>query len=274
MYKLIALDMDGTLLNSQKQISPRTKQVITRAREQGIRVVLASGRPIDGIRSKLEELDIRSEDDFVLHYNGSIVENVATGEVIYQQILTGKDAKTVARLAKKMGVNTHAFSQVHGLITPKNSKFTEVEAEINGVTITEMDFELLEDDHPIIKTMIVAEPELLDKTIANLPPQMREQYTVVQSAAYFLEFLNTASNKGVGVKAIADHIGIPAEQVICMGDAENDHHMLKYAGLGIAMANAMEETKKIADYITLSNDEDGVAAAIEKFALNKETCEA
>ncbi|WP_337164877.1 sugar-phosphatase [Vibrio fluvialis] len=274
MYKLIALDIDGTLLNSQKQISPRTKLAIAEAREQGIKVVLASGRPIDGMRSKLEELNIQSKDDYVLYYNGSMVANVGTGEIIYQQTLDGRSAKMVARLANEMGVNTHAFSQVHGLITPKTSKYTEVEAQINGLSITEMDFEQLEDDHPIIKAMIVAEPELLTRTIASLPADLHQQYTIVQSAPFFLEFLNTQSNKGVGVKAIADHLNIPASQVICMGDAENDHHMLQYAGMGIAMANAMEETKRIADYITLSNDEDGVAAAIEKFALNKERCDA
>ncbi|EMW7171094.1 sugar-phosphatase [Vibrio fluvialis] len=274
MYKLIALDMDGTLLNSQKQISPRTKLAIAEAREQGIKVVLASGRPIDGMRSKLEELNIQSKDDYVLYYNGSMVANVGTGEIIYQQILDGRSAKMVARLANEMGVNTHAFSQIHGLITPKTSKYTEVEAQINGLSITEMDFEQLEDDHPIIKAMIVAEPELLTRTITSLPADLHQQYTIVQSAPFFLEFLNTQSNKGVGVKAIADHLNIPASQVICMGDAENDHHMLQYAGMGIAMANAMEETKRIADYITLSNDEDGVATAIEKFALNKERCDA
>ncbi len=268
MYKIIALDMDGTLLNSQKQITPRTKQAIALARQQGIRIVLASGRPIDGMRSKLEELGLTTDQDYVLHYNGSMVQNVATGEVIYKQIVDGKAAKTIAKLAQELGVNTHAFSQIHGLITPQVSEFTELESKINdGLKITEMDFEQLEDDHPIIKTMIVAEASQLNEAIKKVPQSLRQQFTVVQSAPHFLEFLNTQSNKGVGLKAIADHLGIPAHQVMCMGDAENDHHMIEYAGMGIAMANAMEETKRIADYITLSNDEDGVAAAIEKFVL-------
>ncbi|NAW69340.1 sugar-phosphatase [Vibrio sp. V27_P1S3P104] len=267
MYKLIALDMDGTLLNSQKQISSRTKQAIAKAREQGIYVVLASGRPLAGMRSKLEELDLTSQDDYVLHYNGSIVQNVGTGDIIYQQIIDGRSAKMVARLAQELGVNTHAFSQTHGLITPKTSQYTEVEATINHLPITEMDFEQLSDDHPIIKAMMVAEPPVLTAAIRQLPSSLHQDYTIVQSAAFFLEFLNPKSNKGIGVKAIADHLGIDAKEVICMGDAENDHHMLQYAGLGIAMANAMEETKRIADHITLSNDEDGVAVAIEQFAL-------
>ncbi|MFG0607597.1 sugar-phosphatase [Vibrio mimicus] len=267
MYKLIALDMDGTLLNSQKQISPRTKQAIAQARQQGIHVVLASGRPLDGMRSKLEELNLTSDNDYVLYYNGSMVANVASGQIIHQQILDGKSAKRVARLAQEWGLNTHAFSQIHGLITPKTSQYTEVEATINGVSITEMDFEQLEDNHPIIKSMIVGEPEKLSQAISHLPAEWRNDFTVVQSAPFFLEFLNIGSNKGVGVKAIAEHLGIDACEVICMGDAENDHHMLEYAGLGIAMANAMEETKRIADHITLSNDQDGVAVAIEHFVL-------
>lgn len=267
MYKLIALDMDGTLLNSQKQISERTKAAIARARENGIRIVLASGRPINGIRSKLEELNIRSERDFVVSFNGSLVQNVATGAILHNEIIDGKSARLVAGLARELGVCTHAFSQEFGLITPENNKYTEHEAEINSMPVTEMDFSLLEDDHPIIKTMIVAEPELLTRAIRQFPASFHEQFTIVQSTPFFVEFLNKKSNKGLAVQAIAEHLGIKKEEVICMGDAENDHHMIEYAGLGVAMANAMEETKKIADYITHSNDEDGVAYVIEKFAL-------
>jgi Cof subfamily protein (haloacid dehalogenase superfamily) len=269
MYKIIALDMDGTLLNSQKQISPVTKAAISKARAHGIRVVLASGRPLAGIRAKLAELDITSDQDYVLHFNGSVVENVATGEVIYREILSGKAAKQIAKVAKELNVNTHAFSQEYGLISPQVSKYTEVEAEINGIDINVMEFDTLADDHPIIKAMIVAEPAKLTQAIAQLPKELYQQYTIVQSAPYFLEFLNTKSNKGAGLKMIADHLGIPATQVMCMGDVENDHHMIEYAGLGIAMANGMEETKKLADFITLSNDEDGVAYAIEKFCFGQ-----
>ncbi|EGQ7948414.1 Cof-type HAD-IIB family hydrolase [Vibrio parahaemolyticus] len=268
MYKLIALDMDGTLLNSDKSISEENKQAIAKARKAGVTVVLASGRPLEGMQAKLDELNIDSDKDFVLFYNGSMVKNVGTNEIIHQQILDGKAAKLVARKAKELGAYVHAFSQVHGLITNENNPYTDIEANINGLNVTEMNFEALEDDHPIIKTMMVAEPSKLTEVIAALPPEMREEFTVVQSAPFFLEFLNPASNKGIGVAAIAEYLGIQPEEVICMGDAENDHHMLQYAGLGIAMANAMEETKKIADYITESNDDHGVAKAIEKFVLN------
>jgi hypothetical protein len=268
MYKLIALDMDGTLLNSEKVISEENKQAIAKAREAGVTVVLASGRPLEGMQDKLDELNINSDKDFILYYNGSMVKNVGTNEIIHQQIIDGKSAKLVARKAKELGAYVHAFSQVHGLITPQHNPYTDIEANINGLEVTEMCFDALEDDHPVIKAMMVAEPSKLTEVIAALPKELRETFTVVQSAAYFLEFLNPSSNKGIGVAAIAEYLGIQPEEVICMGDAENDHHMLEFAGLGIAMENAMEETKKIADYITASNDNHGVARAIEKFVLN------
>ncbi|PMH44915.1 HAD family hydrolase [Vibrio sp. 10N.286.49.B3] len=267
MYKLIALDMDGTLLTSQKNISAPTKEAIKKAKELGVTVVLASGRPLEGMQSKLDELNINTDQDFVLYYNGSMVKNVATDEIIHSKITDGKAAKKIAQLADKLDVNVHAFSQVHGLITPKNSEYTELEAKINGLTIKEFDFSTLEDDHPIIKTMIVAKPERLTQALSSIPAEFYQQFTIVQSAPFFLEFLNTESNKGVGIKAIAEHLGIKQEEVICVGDAENDHHMLKYAGLSIAMDNATAETKAIADHITTSNDDHGVARAIEQFIL-------
>ncbi|CAE6899714.1 Cof-type HAD-IIB family hydrolase [Vibrio alginolyticus] len=268
MYKLIALDMDGTLLNSDKVISEENKQAIAKARESGVTVVLASGRPLEGMQDKLDELNIKSDKDFVLYYNGSMVKNVGTNEIIHQQIIDGKSAKLVARKAKELGAYVHAFSQIHGLITTEHNPYTDIEANINGLEITEMNFDSLEDDHPIIKAMMVAEPSKLTEVIAALPSELHETFTVVQSAAFFLEFLHPSSNKGVGVAAIAEYLGIQPQEVICMGDAENDHHMLEYAGLSVAMENAMDETKKIADYITESNDNHGVARAIEKFVLN------
>ncbi|MGL6260911.1 Cof-type HAD-IIB family hydrolase [Vibrio sp. WXL210] len=269
MYKLIALDLDGTLLASDKRISEQNQQAIAKARAAGVTVVLASGRPIQGMVDKLELLGINSDRDFVLCYNGSMVQNIATGEVIHQQIIDGKAAKKVARKAKALGVYCHAFSTELGLITTEHNPYTQIETDINGTPATEMNFESLEDDHPIIKVMMVGPAEKITQTSAAIDEQLRQEFNVVQSAPYFLEFLNPLSNKGIGVAAIAEYLNIPAEQVIAMGDAENDHHMLRYAGLGIAMSNAMEETKQIADHITISNDEHGVAHCIEQFIFNQ-----
>ncbi|OAN13287.1 HAD family hydrolase [Photobacterium jeanii] len=269
MYKLVALDMDGTLLNSQGEISPRTKEAIAQARQQGVHVVLASGRPLEGMTKYLAELDMNSDQDYVLSYNASLVQRVASKEVIRSQILKGSDAKNLASLSQDLGVNVHAFSRRFGLITPQNNEYTRHEAEINGLTITELDFVELDNNEDIMKVMMIDEPERLSAAIAKLPPHVYEQYTVVQSAPFFLEFLNPKSNKGTGVGMLAEHLGIDASEVICMGDAGNDKHMIEYAGLGVAMANATDDIKAIANHITDSNNEHGVAKVIEDFILNR-----
>ncbi|SHO59041.1 Cof-type HAD-IIB family hydrolase [Vibrio quintilis] len=267
MYKLIGLDLDGTLLNSKKQISPETIAVLHEAKSRGIKIVLASGRPLEGMVPYLEQLALCSEDDFVVCYNGSIVKNVATGKTIHQQVVTASDVKQIAALAEDLNVNTHAFSQELGLITPKETTYTQLEATINGIEVHETDFTSLEENHPMIKAMMVDEPGKLAQAISRLPDHLYEQFTIVQSAPHFLEFLNPLSNKGLGIKMVAQHFNIPAEQVICFGDAENDHHMIEFAGMGVAMGNAMPQTKAIADYITTTNDNHGVAEGIEKLVF-------
>ncbi len=267
MYKLIALDMDGTLLREDKTVSPRTQAAIQAARAQGIHVVLASGRPIAGMTPFLQALSLTSHEDYVLSYNGSLVQNVGSGEVLASCLLTGRDARELYQVSKALGVNIHAFSQTRGLIAPQNSRYTEVERSHNDLVLTLVDFDTLPDDEPILKVMMVDEPELLGPAMAQLPAELDERYTVVLSTPYFLEFLHPQGNKGRGVEALARHLQIPAEAVICVGDAGNDAHMIEYAGLGVAMGNATPEIKAMADYVTTSNDEDGVAHVIEKFML-------
>ena len=268
MYKLIALDIDGTLVNDEKKITERTKSAIKAARERGVTVVLATGRPIDGIIRYLEELDMLGENDYVLSYNGGLVLKTKSREVVSKTVLTGADLHYLHNLSKELGVNIHAFSEVHGLITPKNSKYTEVEANINGIRIAINDYSDIEDDHSIIKVMMIDEPEVLQKAIDNLPKEVYEKYTVVRSAPFFLEFLNKKVNKGTGVELLAKHLNIKQEEIMTFGDAGNDLDMIVYAGMGVAMANAFDEVKEAANYITDSNENDGVAKAIEKFVLN------
>lgn len=267
MYKLIAIDMDGTLLREDKTVSERTKNAIKEAKEKGVQVVIATGRPIDGVTRYLEELDMYDENDCVLTYNGGLVLKTKSREVISKIALTGADLHYLHNLSKELDVNIHAFSEIHGLITPKNSKYTEVEANINGIEININDYSDIEDDHSIIKVMMIDEPEILQKAVDRLPQEVYDKYTVVRSTPYFLEFLNKSVNKGTGVELLAKHLGIKQEEVMTFGDAGNDIDMIVYAGMGVAMENGFEEVKKAANYITDSNENDGVAKAIEKFVL-------
>ncbi len=269
MYKLVAIDMDGTLLKEDKTISERTKKAIQSAREKGVTVVLATGRPIEGVSRYLEELNMYTEHDYVLSYNGALIQKTKSKEAVAKVALKGKDLHYLRKLSDELGVNIHAFSEKRGLITPKNSKYTEVEAEINNIEIHEMNIDNIPDDEVMIKIMMIDEPEILGEAMEKLPKEVYEKYTVVRSAPFFLEFLNKSVNKGVGVELLAKHLGVKQEEVITFGDAGNDLHMIEYAGLGVAMGNAFDEVKEAANYITDTNENDGVAKAIEKFILEK-----
>ncbi|PHV71629.1 sugar-phosphatase [Sporanaerobium hydrogeniformans] len=266
MYKLIAVDMDGTLLRKDKTISSFTQKAICKARHKGVRVVLASGRPIEGLQKYLEELNLVSEQDYVLSFNGSIIQNTATREVIKKNILTGKDLHELYALSQQIGLNIHAFSNA-GCITPKMSKYSELEGTINGIPVLEVDYSLISQEEDIIKVMMIDEPSVLEEGMKKLPTDIYDKYTIVKSAPYFLEFINKKAGKGAGVRALAEYLGIKQEEIICIGDAGNDLDMIQFAGLGVAMGNAFEEVKEAADFVTACNDEDGVAHVIEKFIL-------
>lgn len=264
MYKLVAIDMDGTLLREDKTISDRTKYAIKRAIEKGVKVVLASGRPIQGLERYLEELQLVSEDDYVMSFNGSVVQNVKTRDIISKNILKGKDLKVLHALSKEIGVHIHAFTR-QGCITPIMNEYTKLEGSINGIEVYEADFDAIDDHEDVIKVMFIDPEPVLEEAIKKIPSSTYEAFTIVRSAPYFLEFLNKASSKGAGIKALSEHLGIKQEEVICIGDAGNDLDMIEFAGLGVAMGNAFEEVKKAADYVTYDNESDGVAYVIEKF---------
>ncbi|WP_055666811.1 sugar-phosphatase [Desnuesiella massiliensis] len=266
MYKLIAVDMDGTLLREDKTISEETIKAINRAKAKGIKVVLATGRPLEGIEKYLEELNLIRKEDYALTYNGAIVQNTLTKKVISNNLIKGSDLKYLYKLSKELKINIHAFDK-SGCITPVMSKYTELEGTINKINVNLVDFNTIKEEEDIIKVMMVEEPEKLEEAIAKLPKELYDEYTIVRSAPYFLEFLNKQGNKGEGVRMIAQYLGIKQEEVICVGDAGNDVHMIKYAGLGVAMGNAFDEVKEIADFITKTNEEDGVAHVINKFIL-------
>lgn len=266
MYKLIAVDMDGTLLRNDKTISNFTKDIIDKARANGKYVVLCSGRPIEGLTKYLEELKLTSKDDYVISFNGALVQSSFDKAILGSNKLKGRDFKRIYEMSRELGVHVQAFSKL-GLIAPVISKYTEVEASINNIEINIVDINDINDDEDIWKVMMVDEEDKLQAAIDKLPEALYDEYTIVRSAPFFLEFLNNQANKGSGIEILAQYLGIDRKEVIAIGDADNDRHMIKYAGLGVAMENATTGIKKISNYITSSNEEDGVAKAIDKFML-------
>lgn len=269
MYKLIALDMDGTLLTSDKKISENTKNALKEAEAKGVKVVLASGRPLSGITRYLAELDLLKSDDYALSFNGGIVVNNKTEEIVTSTLLKGSDLKKIYEISKELDINIHAFSLKEGLITPKMSQYTKYECDMNGIDFTIKDFNEIKDEEDIVKVMMIDPQEKLDEAIKKLPKYLYDKYSVFKSAPYFLEFTNKEVDKGKGLKKLGEYLGIKQEEMIACGDAGNDISMIKYAGLGVAMKNATDDVKEVSDYITLSNDEDGIAHIVNKFILNK-----
>lgn len=266
--QLIAIDVDGTLLNPQHQVTQAVKGAIAAARDKGVRVVLATGRPYLGVQKYLRELNMQSSSDYCITNNGSLVQNIASGEYILRETLSFDDYCYFEAMARELGVHFHAFDFNTLYTADKDiSKYTIQEVFLNGVelkyrAVSEMDKSLR-----FPKVMMVDEPALLDNAIARIPEQAFARFTIMKSADHYLEILSKQADKGVGVKMLAEHLGIAQENIMALGDQSNDSAMIRYAGLGVAMGNAIPELKVIAQYITGTNVENGVAQAIERFVL-------
>lgn len=268
--KLIAIDMDGTLLNSAHQISQRVKQAITTARKQGVHVVLTTGRPYIGVKSYLEQLDIRTDNDYCITYNGALVQQVASGTAIIANTLDYQDYLYVQRLADSLGVHLQSFD-FKDLYTHNRfiSPYTIREGYLTGIQVIYCPPEEMDPHIKLPKIMMVDEPPILDAAIKQIPAEAFQQYTLLKSADFFLEILNKNADKGISVAKLAEYLGIDQQHVMAIGDHANDVPMVEYAGIGVAMANAIDEVKQVCQYVTKSNEEDGVAHAIEKFVLNR-----
>lgn len=265
MVRLISIDMDGTLLNSEKKLTQENIDAIQEAIDKDVKVVICTGRPCEGIESTLKLMPQAKKDQYVISFNGTIIKNLSDGSTMSVGGLKGSDLHYLHKLSEELGVCIHAFSEKNGLITTKQSKYTDVEADINGITYSVVDFNDISNEDNIIKVMMIDEPEVLQKAIDRLPEEVYEKYSVLRSAPYFLEFLDKKVDKGQAVKMLADHCDIPRERVMAIGDAGNDLAMIKFAGIGVAMGNAFDEIKEEADFITEDNDNNGVAIAIRKY---------
>ena len=269
-YKMIALDMDGTLLNSEKQITPLTKAAIKKAHAQGVKIVLATGRPLEGIYPALKELDLLGSGNYALSFNGALVVNVQEKRPIYANALKGSDYKKLNELSCQLGVNCHAFSTRQGLIARKNSRYTQVEVDINKIPLHIVNPSTdINDDEDIIKVMFIDEPAILEPALKKLPDWAKNDYNSFRSTPSFFEFMHKHVDKGAGLSHLAQYLNISRDEIIACGDEGNDAAMIKYAGLGVAMGNAIDSIKAIADYVTDTNDDDGIAKVIDKFIFHK-----
>lgn len=270
MYKLVAIDVDGTLFNDRREITQEVNEAIQAAKAKGVNVVICTGRPIGGVRPILEELELADKDEYVITYNGALVQGTNTGEVVSETSLTVSDLKELYQLSLQLGSPMHFFD-TERIYTPNKdiSHYTVYESFANKVPLSFRAIEEIPEDMLIPKVMFIDEPERLAEIMAAIPASYRKKYTMVQSAPFFLEILHSSVNKGNAVKQLAEKLGMKREEVVCIGDGENDLEMVKYAGCGVAMGNATTSVKEVAEFQTMSNNENGVAYAIEKLILNQ-----
>ena len=265
MIKLCTIDLDGTLFDKNKNISNENKLAIAKAKENGCKIVIATGRPIHGIIRVLEELNLFQNDDYVISYNGAKVFSTLEGNEVYSSTISGKTVKELYQESKRLKVNFHAFRKNEELITDVHNPYTDVEKNINHIEDILVDFNNIKDDDEFLKCMMVSAEENVTNAMKNLNPKYYNQYCVVRSAGIFLEFLNKKTNKGTALEELAKHLNIDMSETMAIGDAGNDLDMIAKAEVGVAMENAFDEIKKAANYITASNEESGVAKAINKF---------
>ena len=263
-YKLIAMDLDGTLNNDQKIITEKTKAALMAAQKRGIRLALASARPSPGLFKERDILRLQDYNGILMSYNGGRIVDAATGKVLFETSMDLAQTKQVLRRLEALPVTPILDDGVQFYVADKNGYKVDYECKNNSMTCTEVgnlaDFL----SFAPIKMLMSVRPEELAEVQKQIAAFLPETLTVVQTAAFYLEVIPKVINKGQGIRDICAVLGIDPSEVISFGDAANDIPMLREAGMGVAMGNAAETVKAAANMVTLSNNEDGIAAALEK----------
>lgn len=270
-YKLLVLDLDGTLTNTRKEVTEHTRTTLIKAQEQGLKIVLASGRPTYGIAPLANLLQLDKYEGYVLSYNGGEIIDWKTGELLYKNLL---DPEVLPYLYQCANDNHFAIVTYDGeyvLTEYPDDEYVLKEALLNVMRIKKVDNFLKAVQHPIAKCLIVGEPTRLAVLEKEMYNHLHDRMGVFRSEPYFLELVPKGIDKAQSLAVLLKEIGMTKDEMIAVGDGFNDLSMIKYAGLGVAMSNAQEVVKENADFITLSNEEDGVAHVVEKFILSENT---
>lgn len=302
MYRLLVLDMDGTLLNENSQISEANIEAVRLAREAGVKVVIATGRTKPGIDPFLSSLGLAAEDEYSIVCSGAqVLSNL--GDEIYSRRLSRSDLDAIRERSEALGLDWHVYSD-SVILTEGEGIFCQFDAAANNMPLCRLRRGELDPDMPVYKIMLSGENEKILETLNrtfpgvlagapemdrllnrakapktsmksmladpdSFPLSFHESYNISMVFDDIVEISSRHSNKAAAVAYVAQKLGIDKASIICIGDSQNDRHMIEYAGLGIAMGNASVDLKLIADDVTLGNDEDGVARAIEKHILGQ-----
>jgi Cof subfamily protein (haloacid dehalogenase superfamily) len=265
MYRLLAIDLDGTLLNPRphKTITPRTRQALRQAAHAGVRIVIATGQNVAVLQHMCAGLPLEGPQ---IIENGAQIADITTGQIYHEHLLPTRLIRPVLRALQQAGFHRayHTRDRVYADInTPRVRQWYR--PPVPPVIEVENVASLY--PTPCIKVVGVGEENRLRAQRPELMSMFAEQLYITQSAFDLLEFLHPAVSKRQGLITIARDLGIESSEIVAIGDGHNDIGMIEFAGLGVAMGNAHDEVKNAADYVTLSNAEDGVAVVIENLIL-------
>lgn len=266
-YEVIVLDLDGTLTNRDKIITPRTKEALMEAQRRGKKIVLASGRPTGGVLPLAEELSLKDYGGFILSFNGGMIMNCRTKEIIFSRLLPEEANKKIIYLAEEHRVNYLTYEDSHLLAKQADCPYAQKESQINHMPIKEMDDMASYLTFAVPKYLFLDDGDYLALVEPKVKASLGKNFSVYRSEPYFLEILPKGIDKAQSLERLLEVIGFTREEMIACGDGYNELSMIQYAGLGVAMENAVFPVRKAADYITDSNNDDGVAKVVEKFMI-------
>ncbi|MDR1469654.1 MAG: Cof-type HAD-IIB family hydrolase [Spirochaetaceae bacterium] len=269
-FRLIALDLDDTLLRSDLSISFRTRNAIRRAAQEGVSIVLASGRVPHALDSFSRILGLHKRDGYLICGNGTIITESRTGKVVYESLLPKNAALVAFDLADAEGFPVQLYDDDVMYISRRN-EFTNYDQKLTGmrqVVVSNFRSMVEAGAHKLI---IPGDPMILKPLEDILRAYLDTEVTLFTSKPYFLEILPPNIDKGTALAFVAQRLLVPREEVFAIGDSMNDEAMLRWAGCGVAMANSDPRIKNLAALITeRTNDDDGVAEVIERYVLGGE----
>lgn len=267
-YKLVAIDLDDTLLSDDLRISPQTIEAIQKSIKQGVTVTLATGRMYKSAVKFAKEIDLNVP---IITYQGAYVKNILDEEILYEKLLsyeTSVDIITKLKEKDKKNIQIYIDDELYAdkdnLYINKYGSLTEVDYHI----VDDL-FELIARSEKLpLKILVIDEPDNVKQMLNEFNQIYKGDINITISKPHFLEFSHKEATKGQAIKYLADTLGISLEQVIAIGDSYNDLDMIQVAGLGVVMENGYDEVKKYANYITKTNNDHGVFEVLNRFILN------
>lgn len=263
--KLIALDLDGTLTNEAKEITPHTLEALMRVQRQGVRLCLASGRPPFGMRPLARLLQMDRYGGLLLCYNGGHIEECQTGRVLVEQALDDSLLPYLRECQQRSGMTLMTYYEDSIYTEHPEDEYVRISSRNNNMRITGVRDFVSDTPRPLNKCLMVGSPTLVPQWEAIMQRETEGHMHICRSTPYFIELLPPGIDKGIALERLLKGLGMTEDNLMAFGDSYNDISMLSKAGTGIAMGNAEEAVKAVADHVTDTNDNDGVAKALDRW---------